>query len=690
MNDAFFYINNIGECMKDRQTKKINKNPRSETDLGDSEGAERAMHQTTRLTSYVFRAPKPFKTLAFIILFSIFAGFIINFNADNLSSNFSVDRIFLNVIVFGLGLIGIPAILSGLVSTPLAELCGGIFYFRRSFLLAFICTVVIFIVLLISKLFSIWFEINLVLMLIFCYALIFGVRHSVLMATSSYKHLNTLPSSINQTIFGFTFILLLSDAFQLSGQVLISYMFWFTIIFLVTTVLWLRIVTRPFRRNFNVDGLLLMQHALTQFTEEKSSGLTLEKEFFSKIGTTANLRLGTICIRKKQPINHLDQKQQRNKFNLGNDFKALILIPSVHPGPFGILGGSNLPDKLRKYLKGSSSNLMVFHGPTTHDYNPVATRECNKLSNAACKLIDNTEFHDKAGIFHRETFISNTKNKTGKQNKLENFNLCAQRFGNGTIYIHTSSPQSTDDIDYPVGEAIIQKAQYETKHRALFIDAHNCLEPGTGQIYYGSKKANNMINLVTNLNKKLNRSGMYDFKCGYTSFDKFQVKHGIGPMGIQVLVIEVDVKNLEAPQAKTEENRKFTNAYILIDGNNIVPGLREQIIKSLTGLVDEAEVFTTDNHIVNTTMGGYNPVGLKLELKIISSRIKTLVEEALKDCEPCEIGINSAIVKNIRILGQNTPLRLSATINATISIMRSSYIACQALAVAACWAIALI
>jgi putative membrane protein len=121
-----------------------------------------------------------------------------------------------------------------------------------------------------------------------------------------------------------------------------------------------------------------------------------------------------------------------------------------------------------------------------------------------------------------------------------------------------------------------------------------------------------------------------------------------------------------------------------MDGNNVVPGLREKILKSIAGLVDEGEVFTTDNHVVNATMGGYNPVGLRFEQNKIINIVKKLVGRAIEDCEPCEVGMNSTIVKNIRILGQNTPLRLSATINSTISIMKSSLLACEGLALMLC------
>ena len=154
-------------------------------------------------------------------------------------------------------------------------------------------------------------------------------------------------------------------------------------------------------------------------------------------------------------------------------------------------------------------------------------------------------------------------------------------------------------------------------------------------------------------------------------------------MGIQVLVVrcstESDVKD-----------REKTNAYILLDGNNVMHGLREKIISAVSGLVDDSEVLTTDNHIVNTTMGGYNPVGLKFEHEAIITCIHKLVRSALMDCEPCQVGMNSMLVNNVNILGQKTPQRLSATINATIAVMQSSLVACQALALAVCWTLALV
>ena len=72
----------------------------------------------------------------------------------------------------------------------------------------------------------------------------------------------------------------------------------------------------------------------------------------------------------------------------------------------------------------------------------------------------------------------------------------------------------------------------------------------------------------------------------------------MGAGGITAIVVEV-------------ENQK--TAYVVIDGNNMMPGLREKILTWLAALgFEESEVFTTDTHTVSalvTGSRGYHPVG---------------------------------------------------------------------------------
>ena len=112
--------------------------------------------------------------------------------------------------------------------------------------------------------------------------------------------------------------------------------------------------------------------------------------------------------------------------------------------------------------------------------------------------------------------------------------------------------------------------------------------------------------------------------------------------------------------------------------------LREQIRSEIVGLVDEAEIFTSDNHVVNITMGGYNPVGLKSSSPKIISTIQDLLKEAIKNLENVNVGADRVIVKNVNVFGKGNTVRLSRTINKTISLMGKSSAGCNLLAIIGC------
>ena len=77
---------------------------------------------------------------------------------------------------------------------------------------------------------------------------------------------------------------------------------------------------------------------------------------------------------------------------------------------------------------------------------------------------------------------------------------------------------------------------------------------------------------------------------------------GIGPMGVSVLAMKIEGAGVYA--------------CVLVDGNNMVTGLRERLIEALEGVgFDGAEVMTSDIHTVNgigSTRAGYSPVGASL------------------------------------------------------------------------------
>jgi predicted neutral ceramidase superfamily lipid hydrolase len=99
-------------------------------------------------------------------------------------------------------------------------------------------------------------------------------------------------------------------------------------------------------------------------------------------------------------------------------------------------------------------------------------------------------------------------------------------------------------------------------------------------------------------------------------------------------------------------------------------GLREKILKAVGGMVDEAEVLTTDNHAVNATIGGFNPVGLRMDGNSLVKDARDLVKKSIEDLENVEVGMATGVVKNVSVFGHENVARLSSTINSTMSILR--------------------
>ena len=98
------------------------------------------------------------------------------------------------------------------------------------------------------------------------------------------------------------------------------------------------------------------------------------------------------------------------------------------------------------------------------------------------------------------------------------------------------------------------------------------------------------------------------------------------------------------------------SAYVTIDGNNMVSGLRDKILYSLKDLgVDSGEVLTTDTHEVNAvvmTARGYHPLGEAIPHERLISYVKAAVVEALNNMEPTSVAWRAGGVPNVKVIGE--------------------------------------
>ena len=126
---------------------------------------------------------------------------------------------------------------------------------------------------------------------------------------------------------------------------------------------------------------------------------------------------------------------------------------------------------------------------------------------------------------------------------------------------------------------------------------------------------------------------------------------GIGPLGIRAAV--------------TEANDQLT-AYVLIDGNNMEPGLRERILKALGERVEDAEVMTTDTHIVNQVEAS-NQVGESIDQGDLIAVIEDLVDDATADLEPVEAGMATERA-TVTVFGNDRTETLASHANVMVSL----------------------
>jgi putative membrane protein len=144
---------------------------------------------------------------------------------------------------------------------------------------------------------------------------------------------------------------------------------------------------------------------------------------------------------------------------------------------------------------------------------------------------------------------------------------------------------------------------------------------------------------------------LYSFRTGVAHVTlPYSRVQGFGDLGIQVLVVEVEGQR---------------TAYVLLDGNNMAEGVREELLGQILTLVDNAEVMTTDSHVVNT-ITGKNPVGMHVSVSEFLPFVMQAVRTAIDDLAPSEVAGSTAHCERIVVFGSNTISQLASTVNAML------------------------
>ncbi|MGB9915274.1 MAG: DUF2070 family protein [Candidatus Bathyarchaeales archaeon] len=305
--------------------------------------------------------------------------------------------------------------------------------------------------------------------------------------------------------------------------------------------------------------------------------------------------------------------------------KAAIIVPLVHPGPFKNIGSSLLPSMLKHdFEKEFGCETCVPLGILGHELD-LASQAQNQ------KIIRH--------VIERAKFASHADRATPFVKLTEEFvTASCQIFGKAVFLSFTLAPKTTEDLPQQLGHIVREEAAKYGLECSLIVNAHNSIndiieEPSLEVLQAVASKC---------IQKAVSMPS-YPFEVGAaTVFPKeFSLKDGMGPGGITAIVVKV-------AEQKT--------AYIIIDGNNMISGLREEILLALKDSGFHAsEVFTTDTHAVSAVVlgrRGYHPIGEVMDHKTLISYIQEAAKTAAEHLTHCKVGYTRFIVPKVRVIGK--------------------------------------
>jgi len=604
------------------------------------------------LSRYIFRAPSWYASVAFSLLIAALAG-LAAFDS----------RYVLEDVWQGVFFIGIPTVLASVLTPWVDQRLGGNLTPDRASLLALFCELVTVGIMMLAGVVLLLSRATGVLgldqgfvfdTLIAALAAIFAFRLLVVMAVSRRSiFVAAVPASL-QTLFAAVLLFVYSGTmryFEIGGPITRSYLsrpeqappelliivpedfllLGFTCALYAGSVwAFLAVIDRPWKRGLGVSVLDFLEGFLGHIAE----GTRELEDFFEQIGEEAVVPVTVLSFRRTEAA-------QRTAGGVRE--KARFVLPMIHPGPMGEIGGGNLPERVAR-----STGALAFppHATAGHDFNLVTAREVDTLLGAAAAAMDDIDYGTTGSAAVRATDGEAT--------------ILGQAFGDGLLLVSTYAPNHADDVEYAVGLSAAAEARTNGFEDAMLVDAHNSNrgfeeEGDLGHVTPGSRRSFEMIQAAAEAGERLFAADRVPLRLGTAwSETDWDPDDGIGPLGIRVAVLEAGDQRI---------------AYVLVDGNNMTPALREAVVDRLTGgshPVDVAEVMTTDTHVVNL-VDADNRVGMALPNEEFCDTVERLVGTALDDLEPVEAGMATRNAE-VTVFGNDRTETLASHANVMISI----------------------
>ncbi|MBR3112078.1 MAG: DUF2070 family protein [Methanobrevibacter sp.] len=581
-----------------------------------------SMSSVAGLSKYIKTLPETKFSIMGMLILSFLIGSIIYL--IDLTPNVGIIEDFITGGLFGVTVFGFASIMSGALNQQVISTLHGInLKIKHSMFLSVLSMTILGMIIIVGCIISQIFRVDIFLnSMLFGCVIIYGFNTLVFWATSKVRFSVAAITGLIQPILILTMYTLITFLFidasfmgpaiiQITLKAIVA-----AVIFVMAIYAFIRIIASPFKKNLGIGVLDLLSLFIAHMNEGSNSLEGLFENMSEAIDTIVTFV----------------------SFKAEDGIKALFISPSVHPGPLGDLGGSNMPTLLANKF---DHFTMVAHGPSTHDFNPIAVSEIDKIEKSVKRGMERVEYSPDASKFLRYNS--------------EKANVGVQFFNDGMVILSTFAPEAVDDIEFGVGLSMMAQSRSRCNVKdSVIVDCHNSFTPESGEVLPGNAEVFQLMDVIDKINPNQEKYevkvGCYEDTMG--SLDKHE---GIGDSGIKTMVVEVD-------------NQR--TAYVLFDSNNMEIGFRQEIIDAVSDLeIDEIEVMTTDTHTVNTLSRGYNPIGISKRPEIIQYVRKSILE-AINDLEKVEVGTGTEKIKNLNTFGPKNSTELISTISSVVAVSK--------------------
>jgi putative membrane protein len=317
--------------------------------------------------------------------------------------------------------------------------------------------------------------------------------------------------------------------------------------------------------------------------------------------------------------------------------EAAIVLPEVHPGPFSMVGGSDLPYVLYKTF---SKRALVMHSVSDHSLNIPSKKELEKYVKDLGQM---------------STKESGSTCSAPVQVRINNSTCTGIRFGNTVILMLSLAPEGMEDIPRSVSSELESFGSAIGFYDTLVVDCHNAMGK-----HLADSDRNDLIASAKQCLDQLRRMSQSHFMIGFASLEDIDHKMGpteeLGQGGLAVMVISKDDKNYAIGWA---------------DSNNMENTARDRIVSKIGTDVTMLEICSSDTHSTSGKRNreGYFALGTTTDADDIAKVYAKLCSKAKELAAPSTFEVASAR-SSIKVMGKKQFEDYSRALDRSVNVTK--------------------